>query len=269
MAGSVSPLARLLDLGGRVAIVTGASSGIGGAIALRLAEAGAAVVCHYHSNRAGADTVADSIRVAGGQATVCQADLSTTGGVEILMEGVANLMNPGVDGWAADILVNNAALQPEVMLADMEEFDWTSMLETNVTGPFLLTKAFVARLRGVEKSGAIVNVASIQAHQPAAGHAHYATSKAALLMFTRAAALEFGQFGIRINSVSPGLINRDGLDTAWPEGVGRWRAAAPLGRLGEPGDVADAVLFLVSEAARWITGTDLIVDGGVSARPTW
>ncbi len=118
-------------------------------------------------------------------------------------------------------------------------------------------------------SGAIVNVSSIEGLQPAFAHSHYAASKAAVIMHTRAAALELGPRGIRVNSVSPGLIEAEGLDRAWPEGVARWHAAAPLRRLGTPTDVADAVLFLASPAARWISGSNLVVDGGVLAHSTW
>jgi NAD(P)-dependent dehydrogenase (short-subunit alcohol dehydrogenase family) len=115
----------------------------------------------------------------------------------------------------------------------------------------------------------IVNISSIEGIQPANNHSHYAASKAAVIMHTRAAALELGQAGIRVNCVSPGLIDVAGLDQAWPDGVARWRAAAPLGRLGTPSDVADAVLFLASPAARWISGANIVVDGGVLAHNTW
>jgi NAD(P)-dependent dehydrogenase (short-subunit alcohol dehydrogenase family) len=114
-----------------------------------------------------------------------------------------------------------------------------------------------------------VNIASIEGLDPAAGHAHYASSKAGLIMFTRAAALEYGPRGIRVNSVSPGLIDREGLERDWPEGVARWKRRVPLGRLGTPNDVADAVLFLLSPAARWISGANLVVDGGMSAQSKW
>ena len=104
---------------------------------------------------------------------------------------------------------------------------------------------------------------------PEGGHAHYATSKAGLIMFTRAAALEYGPRGVRVNCVSPGLVDRAGLADDWPDGVGRWQERVPLGRLGTAKDVADAVLFLLSPAARWISGTNLVVDGGMSAQSRW
>jgi NAD(P)-dependent dehydrogenase (short-subunit alcohol dehydrogenase family) len=118
-------------------------------------------------------------------------------------------------------------------------------------------------LLAARRPGAIVNVASIEGTHVAPLHAHYNAAKAAVLMYTRAAAREFGQHNIRVNAVSPGLIWRHGLDLAWPDGVQRYTRAAPLGRLGTADDVADACLFLVSDGARWITGAELVVDGGV------
>ena len=118
-------------------------------------------------------------------------------------------------------------------------------------------------------AGAIVNIASIEGMDPAKGHAHYATSKAGMLMMTRAAALEYGEANVRVNAVSPGLIDRQGLVEDWPDGVERWMRRAPLQRLGLPNDVADAVLFLLSPAARWISGANLVVDGGMSAVSRW
>jgi NAD(P)-dependent dehydrogenase (short-subunit alcohol dehydrogenase family) len=118
-------------------------------------------------------------------------------------------------------------------------------------------------------SGAIVNVTSIQAFRPAPALAHYSVAKAGLEMLTRSAALELGPSGVRVNAVAPGLIWRDGLETAWPEGLARYCATAPLGRVGQPDEVADACLFLASPAARFITGTTLVVDGGVLAAPAF
>jgi NAD(P)-dependent dehydrogenase (short-subunit alcohol dehydrogenase family) len=116
------------------------------------------------------------------------------------------------------------------------------------------------------QGGAIVNVTSIEAENPAPAHSHYNAAKAGAAMHTRAAAQELGPHGIRVNAVAPGLVWREGLDEAWPDGVARYLNAAPLGRLGQPEDVADACLFLASPAARWITGASLTVDGGVMTR---
>jgi 3-oxoacyl-[acyl-carrier protein] reductase len=117
--------------------------------------------------------------------------------------------------------------------------------------------------------GAIVNIASIEGSFAAWGHSHYSAAKAAVIMYTQSAALELGGRGIRVNCVSPGLIWREGIETAWADGVARWQARAPLTRLGMPDDIADACLFLASPAARWITGVNLTVDGGVSSSPAF
>lgn len=263
MSQAIPSVSKLLDLSGRTAIVTGASGGIGAGIARRFGEAGASVVCHYHGNRDAAEAAAAAIAAAGGKAVAVHADVSRKA------EAMALVAEAARQFGGADILVNNAGQQPVVMLADLAEGDWHAMMAANVAGPFLLLQALAEHLRKAGRSGAVVNIASIEAHNPAPGHGHYATSKAALLMFTKAAALEFGAQGLRVNSISPGLIHRDGIEQGWPEGVARWKAAAALGRLGRPEDIADAALFMASDAARWISGADLVVDGGVSARPTW
>lgn len=256
-------VAKLLDLTGRTAIVTGASGGIGGGLARRFGEAGANVVCHYHANRVAADRLASEIKAKGGKALAAKADVASADDIHRLIEAAS------AEFGGVDILVNNAGIQPVKMFTDLSEADWSGMMAANVAGPFLLVRAFADALRGAGKGGAVVNIASIEGHNPAPGHGHYATSKAALLMLTRAAAMELGQFDIRVNSISPGLIRRDGIEEGWPEGVARWKVAAALSRLGRPEDIADAALFLASDAARWITGADLLVDGGVTARPTW
>jgi 3-oxoacyl-[acyl-carrier protein] reductase len=139
-------------------------------------------------------------------------------------------------------------------------------VDTNLTSVFACTQA-AAEVMG--PGGSVTHIASVEARNPAPEHAHYSVSKAAIVTHARAAALEYGPHGIRVNTVSPGLIDREGLAEAWPEGVERWLRKAPLGRLGRPEDVADACVFLASPLASWITGHDLAVDGGVSARPTW
>lgn len=243
---------QLLSLAGETVLVTGASGNLGSGIAKRLAEAGAGIVVHYHRNEAAARALAGEV----GTDRVIQADLDDVAAVDAL-----------VAESAATLVVNNAASQPVRSLPGMAFDEWRSVLAANLDGPFLVTQR-AARAWG-ERGGAIVNIASIEGTDPAAGHAHYATSKAGLIMFTRAAALEYGPRGIRVNCVSPGLIDRAGLADDWPEGVERWRRRVPLGRLGTAKEVADAVLFLLSPAARWISGTNLVVDGGMSAQSRW
>ena len=173
-------------------------------------------------------------------------------------------------GWRGRLtaLVNNAGVQPTQELAAMSLADWRAVADPNVHSVFACTQAAAAVMRA-SGGGSVTHIASIEADRPAPQHAHYCASKAAVVMHARAAALEYGAYGIRVNSVSPGLIGRPGLAEDWPEGVRRWQAAAPAGRLGTPEDVGDACVFLASPMASWITGHDLVVDGGVSARPTW
>jgi len=246
------PVGQLLDLSGETVLVTGASGNIGAAIARRLAEAGASVVVHC---RAGHEAALALCREIGG-AGVAQADLSDEREVDAML-----------DAHPVSMVVNNAAAQPVTPLAGMTADDWRGVLAANLDSAFFVTRRVAAAWQG--RGGAIVNVASIEGLDPAVGHAHYASSKAALLMFTRAAALEYGANGIRVNAVSPGLIDRDGLADDWPDGVERWLGRVPLGRVGTPNDVADAVLFLRSPAARWISGANLVVDGGMSAQSKW
>ena len=249
----------MLDLSGTVTLVTGASGGIGGGIATRFAEAGSAVAVHYHRNAARAAAVVAGIESAGGTAVAVAADLSSDTACHELVRAVTD--------WAGrlDTLVNNAGIQPVEPLPGMSVAGWRAVIEANLTSAFSCTQAAAEVMTG----GSVVHIASIEAARPAVGHAHYSSAKAALVMHARAAALEYGPRGIRVNTVSPGLIDRPGLAADWPEGVDRWRRAAPLTRLGTPTDVADACLFLASPLATWITGHDLVVDGGVSAHPTW
>jgi NAD(P)-dependent dehydrogenase (short-subunit alcohol dehydrogenase family) len=249
VSASPPPVTSLLDLSGRVAVVTGASGTIGAGIARRLHEAGASVVFH---GRRPPDPLPDSRAVAatGDVVRDAKAICSTA------MESFGRL----------DVLVNNAGIQPVAQLASIGDEELAEMFRVNAVGVAALTREAAALMRD---GGAIVNVASIEGLQPAFDHSHYAASKAAVIMHTRAAALELGRSGIRVNAVSPGVIHAPGIEESWPEGFARWRAAAPLERLGHPSDVADAVLFLVSPAARWITGANLVVDGGVLARNTW
>lgn len=247
---------RLLDLSGKVAVVTGASQGIGASIARRFGEAGAMVLVHYRGHEQAAEEVVASITAGGGRATAAQADLSQPGQVETLFACAIEKLG------GLDIAVNNAGSFPVRPLLDMDLREWQAVYADNVESAFLCTRE-AARHMQHAGGGAIVNIASLESLAPAPDHSHYGSAKAALAMFTRCAAQELGPYGIRVNAVSPGLIERPGIEDAWPDGVARFRAQAPLRRIGEPGDVADACLFLASAAARWISGHNLVVDGGI------
>ncbi|MER7838500.1 SDR family oxidoreductase [Streptomyces sp. NPDC096040] len=252
-------MTHLLD--GQIALVTGASGGIGRAVALHLAEEGAAVAVHCRTAVAAAQEVASAI---GDRAVVVQGDLTDEAACHRIVREAAEW-----GGGRLTALVNNAAVQPVQPLPGMTAADWRAVVDTDLGSVFACTQAAAEIMRDQPDGGTITHIASIEATHPAPGHAHYSTAKAAVVMHARAAALEYGRFGIRVNTVSPGLIDREGLADAWPDGVRRWQEAVPTGRLGHPEDVANAVVFLASSLASWITGHDLVVDGGVSARPTW
>lgn len=248
----------LLDLHGKSALVTGASQHIGAAIALRLAEAGAHVVVHYRSKAAAADEVVAAIKESGGEATALAAELSDP-------SQVASLVQDSIASCGGlDILVNNAGSFPVGAFLELSLADWRAMQQSNVDSAFLCMQE-AARHMKTRSGGAIINIASIAAVSPGPEHSHYNSAKAAMVMLTRSAAQELGSFGIRVNAVSPGVINRSGIREQWPDGVSRWEARAPLQRMGEPEDVADACLFMASDASRWISGHNLVVDGGMTA----
>jgi NAD(P)-dependent dehydrogenase (short-subunit alcohol dehydrogenase family) len=254
---AVPAVRDLLDITGRVAIVTGAGAGIGSAIALRFAEAGAAVIVHYHASEAGALDVVRRIEAMGRQAMAVRANLSSWDEAERLMARTEEAFG------RIDVLVNNAGTYPLHPLLQMAETDWEGVIDANLRSVFACTQAAAGRMIRSRSAGSIVNIASIEAENPAPSHSHYNAAKAGVVMFTRSAANELGQYGIRVNAVSPGLIWREGLEEQWPEGVERYQAVVPLARLGRAEDVADACLFLASPAARWISGANLVVDGGV------
>jgi len=191
-----------------------------------------------------------------------RADLTHAGAAERLVEAVTAGLGP------IDALVNNAGSYPLCELMQMLPDEWDDVLTSNLRSALVCLQA-TGRRMAARGAGAIVNVTSIQAFRPAPALAHYSAAKAGLEMLTRSAALELGPSGVRVNAVAPGLVWREGLETAWPEGVARFSRASPLGRVGRPEEVADACLFLASPAARFVTGTTLVVDGGVLAGPAF
>jgi len=258
MPHTIPSVGELLDLSGKVAVVTGASQGIGASIVTRLAEAGAKTVVHYRNNKTEAEAVLQNIHAKGGDAIAHSCDLSSE-------DGVAGLIEASISRFGRlDIMVNNAGIFPVQALLDLSLEEWKAMYSANVESAYLCTRLAAIKMRDQENcGGSIINITSISGSSPAPAHSHYNSSKAALIMFTRSAAQELGAHDIRVNAVSPGLTNRAGLDEAWPDGVNRWKSQVPLARLGEPDDIADACLFLASRASRFITGNNLIVDGGM------
>ncbi len=243
-------------LEGKVALVTGASRGIGKAIALLLAENGADVAVNFAGSTAAAEAVAAEIEKMGRKAILVQGDVSQT---EVCAEMVDKVIK---ELGHIDILVNNAGITRDTLLLRMKEEDWDAVLNTNLKGVFNCTKAAV-KYMAKQRSGSIVNISSVVALMGNAGQANYAAAKAGILGFTRSVAKEMAARGIRVNAVTPGFIKTDMTSVLSEKVVAAMEASIPLARLGEPEDIAKAVLFLVSDNAAYITGQTLHVDGGM------
>jgi 3-oxoacyl-[acyl-carrier protein] reductase len=244
----------MIDLSGRVAIVTGASRGIGGAIARHLAAQGAHVVAAARGDNARA--VADDIAAAGGKVDAVALDVTESGAAEAVV--AATLERLG----RIDILVNNAGITRDQLMLRMKREDWDAVLATNLTGAFALTQAVLKPMIR-QRSGRIVCISSVVGQSGNAGQANYAASKAGVIGFAKAVALEVASRGVTVNVVAPGLIDTDMTRAITGTAREEWASRIPLRRLGTPDDVAAAVCFLASDEASYITGQVLAVNGGM------
>jgi 3-oxoacyl-[acyl-carrier protein] reductase len=243
-----------LDFSNRVVLVTGASRGIGRSIAEQFAAAGAIVIAGARGTNA-ADTAA-AITAAGGRCEAVALEVTDPASVQVAVDGV--LATHG----RLDVLVNNAGITRDQLLMRMKRDDWDAVLATNLTGTFTMTQA-VLRPMLKQRSGRIICVTSVVGQMGNAGQANYAASKAGIIGFVKSLAREVASRSITVNAVAPGLIETDMTKAMTEDAHAEWASKIPLGRLGAPADIASAVTFLASDAASYITGQVLAVNGGM------
>jgi 3-oxoacyl-[acyl-carrier protein] reductase len=244
----------MFDLSGKVAIVTGASRGIGRAIATTLAARGAHVVAAARGENA-ADTVA-AIGEAGGRSELAAVDVADAASVDALVGGTIERHG------RIDVLVNNAGIARDQLMLRMKRDDWDAVIATNLTSAFTCVQAVLKPMIR-QRAGRIISISSVVGQMGNAGQANYAASKAGLIGFSKAVAREVASRGITVNVVAPGLVETDMTRAIAEKAQGDWAAQIPLGRIGTPQDVASAVCFLASDEASYITGHVLAVNGGM------
>lgn len=243
-------------LEGKVAVVTGASRGIGRAIALKLADEGAKVVVNYSGSQAKAEEVVTMIQENGGEAIAVQASVSQTEEVTVLMDKAVKTFG------SLDILVNNAGITRDNLLMRMKEDEWDDVLATNLKGVFLCTKA-VTRQMMKQRAGRIINISSIVGVAGNAGQANYVAAKAGVIGLTKTTAKELASRNILVNAIAPGFIETEMTDQLSEELKQGMLTQIPLAKLGQPEDIAKAVAFLASDDANYMTGQTLHIDGGM------
>jgi glucose 1-dehydrogenase len=249
-------MARLKD---RIAVVTGSSSGIGQGIAVRFAEEGARVVVNYVGHPEGADQTVAAIQKAGGQAVICQADVTR-------MEDIRKLIDTAWQTYGGcDILVNNAGMDKGADFWDVTEADYDKVLAVNLKGPFFLTQYFVQKLLAADKPGRIINISSVHEDMAFPHFSTYCASKGGIRMLMRDLAVELGPKNITVNNIAPGAIstpiNKDLLNNKAQ--LDALLQNIPLGRIGTVDDVAGLTAFLASDEAAYITGSTYVIDGGL------
>jgi len=244
------------------ALITGANSGIGRTIALRLALAGYDVAINFKVDEKSAELLAQELQKDGIRAMTVYADIGNSDDVDAMFEGIFSSFGK------LDALVNNAGVQVWKPILEVEEADWDRVITTNLKGCYLCTQRAARNMKDY-RSGAIVNIGSGCNKVPFPNLSGYTASKGGIEMFTKSSALELGQYGIRVNCVAPGAIETERTKNELPDFAKSWSKLTPLRRIGTPDDVADAVEFLLSDRASFITGQTLGVDGGLFAQPRW
>ena len=248
-----------MKLGGKRALVTGSDQGIGQAIAVRLAEEGADVVVNYRKNRSGADETCEQVRKFGRRTAAIQADVGVVSDAQrVVADSIAAL-------GGIDILVNNAGIEINAGFLDITDHDYSAVIDVNMTGPFFTTQAFARHRRDVKQPGKVINISSVHEELPFPHFTAYCMSKGGLKMMMRNLAIELAPLGVTINNIAPGAIetpiNKKLLSD--PKLLDPLLANIPLGRMGQPADVASVAAFLASPDADYITGTSIVVDGGL------
>lgn len=246
-----------MNLTGKTALVTGASRGIGKAIALELARLGADVAVNFAGSEQKAKEVADEIQLMGRRSFIVQCDISDSDAVTAMVKETVEQFG------RLDILVNNAGITRDNLLMRMKEQEWDDVIDTNLKGVFLCTKA-VTRQMMKQRSGRIINISSVVGRIGNAGQANYTAAKAGVIGLTKASARELAPRGITVNAIAPGFIATDMTDELPAEAKEQLLTQIPLGALGETADIAASAAFLASDGAKYITGQVLGVDGGMA-----
>jgi len=247
---------QLGKLDGKTAVVTGASRGIGRAIALQLAKEGANVVVNFSGSEQKAAQVVEEIQGLGAQAIAVQANISDS-------ESVQQLMNASLEQFGSiDILVNNAGITRDNLLMRMKEDEWDDVINTNLKGVFLCTKV-VTRQMMKQRAGRIINISSIVGVMGNAGQANYVAAKAGVIGLTKTVARELASRNILVNAIAPGFITTEMTETLPEDVKSSMLSQIPLAKLGQPEDIAKAVVFLASDDASYMTGQTLHIDGGM------